>query len=215
MVVVVLYQSAKNYLYSNSTGMNYLAHARLSFGIAPVLAGNMMSDFVKGKKQFDYPADIQKGIRLHKAIDAFTDSHAATHEMKVFFRPYYRLYAGAFCDVVYDHFLANDPAEFADEPALQQFAAAVYSSLENYETVLPEPFRKMLPWMKTQNWLYNYRSRWGTEKSFTGLVRRSQYLNDATAAYEVFNENYDALQNLYNSFYPEIKVFAAHHLQQL
>lgn len=197
------------------TKMNYLAHARLSFDNAPVLAGNMISDFIKGKKQFDYPPAVQTGIQLHRAIDAFTDSHAATLEMREYFRPHYRLYAGAFCDVVYDHFLANDPAEFATEAALQHFATGVYNSLENYDALLPEMFKKMLPWMKAQNWLFNYRSRWGTEKSFGGLVRRATYLNDATAAFSIFNEHYAAMQLLYNRFYPEVKNFAANQLQQL
>lgn len=175
----------------------------------------MISDYIKGKKQFDYPAGVQKGIKLHRAIDDFTDNHHVTKEMKEYFRPYYRLYAGAFCDVTYDHFLANDPGEFETEDQLQQFATAVYTSLQESEALLPEPFKKMLPWMKTQNWLFNYRSRWGTEKSFGGLVKRSQYLNDSTAAFEVFNSNYDKLQQLYNDFYPGIKTFAAHQLQQL
>jgi acyl carrier protein phosphodiesterase len=195
--------------------MNYLAHARLSFNMPDILAGNMISDYVKGKKQYDYPAAMQKGIKLHRFIDEFTDNHAATKEMKEYFKPHYRLYAGAFCDVTYDHFLANDPNEFESEEMLQNFASSVYESLKKNELLFPEPFKKMLPWMQSQNWLFNYRSRWGTEKSFEGLVRRSQYLNDSTAAFEIFNEHYDQLQVLYQRFYPEIKAFAAHQLQQL
>ncbi len=195
--------------------MNYLAHARLSFNMPDILTGNMISDYVKGKKQFDYSAAIQKGIQLHRAIDAFTDSHAATLEMKEFFRPHYRLYAGAFCDVAYDHFLANDITEFETAAALQNFATTVYARLETNEPLLPEPFKKMLPYMKMQNWLYNYSSLWGMEKSFGGLVRRSKYLTDNKPAVEVLNNNYAAMQILYNQFYPEIKLFAAHQLQQL
>lgn len=195
--------------------MNYLAHARLSFNMPDILAGNMISDYVKGKKQFDYPAAVQRGIKLHRFIDEFTDNHAATKEMKEYFRPYYRLYSGAFCDVTYDHFLANDPSEFATEDDLQNFATSVYESLQQYETLFPEPFKKMMPWMQSQNWLFNYRSRWGTEKSFGGLVRRSQYLNDSATAFEIFNEHYDQLQVLYNRFYPEIRTFATYQIQQL
>lgn len=195
--------------------MNYLAHARLSFNRPDILTGNMISDYVKGKKQFDYSAAIQKGIQLHRAIDAFTDSHAATLEMKEFFRPHYRLYAGAFCDVAYDHFLANDKTEFETAAALQNFATAVYAQLEANEPMLPESFKKMLPYMKMQNWLYNYNSLWGMEKSFGGLVRRSKYLTDNKPAVEVLKNNYAAMQILYNQFYPEIKLFAAHQLQQL
>ena len=98
--------------------MNYLAHAYLSFGHEEILVGNMISDFVKGKKKFDYSLGIQKGIALHRAIDSFTDDHPVTKLAKQFFKAEYGLYAGAFMDVVYDHFLANDTNEFADGTAL-------------------------------------------------------------------------------------------------
>ena len=39
--------------------MNYLAHAYLSFGNEDILVGNMISDFVKGKKKYDYSITIQ------------------------------------------------------------------------------------------------------------------------------------------------------------
>ena len=53
--------------------MNYLAHAYLSFGDPDILAGNMISDFVKGKKKYEYPDRIQMGITLHRKIDEYTD----------------------------------------------------------------------------------------------------------------------------------------------
>lgn len=193
--------------------MNYLAHARLSFNIPGVLTGNMISDFVKGKKMFDYSPAIQKGIQLHRAIDAFTDSHPVTQQMKVYFKPHYRLYAGAFCDVLYDHFLANDINEFGDDDALKNFAATVYNQLDADEAVVPEYFKKMLPYMKAQNWLYNYKSYWGIKQSLNGLVRRSKYLTESDTAFEIFKKEYAQLQVLYNQFFPEIKLFAAQHLE--
>lgn len=84
--------------------MNYLAHAYLSFNDEPTLVGNMISDYIKGKKKFDYSLPIQQGIQLHRFIDEFTDFHVATKEAKQFFKPSVGLYAGAFVDVVYDHF---------------------------------------------------------------------------------------------------------------
>ena len=66
--------------------MNYLAHAYLSFGMPAITVGNLISDFVKGKQKFTYPAAIQQGIVLHRAIDTFTDTHAVTRKAKTFFR---------------------------------------------------------------------------------------------------------------------------------
>jgi acyl carrier protein phosphodiesterase len=193
--------------------MNYLAHAKLSFNIPAVLVGNMISDYVKGKKQYDYPADVLTGIKLHRAIDSFTDEHAATQEMKQFFKPAYRLYAGAFCDVVYDHFLALDTTEFETEKSLKNFAATVYTTLDDNLEHLPLQVLKMLPYMKTQNWLYNYRAVWGIEKSFAGVVRRSAYLTESQKACEIFKTHYDDMQHLYLQFFPDLKKMAAQYLQ--
>jgi acyl carrier protein phosphodiesterase len=117
--------------------MNYLAHAYLSFNNEQILLGNMCSDFIKGKKKFDYAIDIQKGIALHRAIDTFTDAHATTAEAKQFFKPAVGLYAGAFVDVVYDHFLAIDTKEFYDSVALEKFSLYTYTILQQHIEVLP------------------------------------------------------------------------------
>jgi acyl carrier protein phosphodiesterase len=195
--------------------MNLLAHAHLSFNQPPILVGNMISDFVKGRKQFDYPLAVQKGIRLHRAIDNFTDSHVITQQVKAFFKPQYRLYAGAFADVVYDHFLANDGAFFSTDNDLKVFSASVYKVLEENTAFLPEPFKKMLPYMIEHNWLYNYKNKWGIEKSFAGLAKRAVYIEESTIAFAVFNKNYDTIKKFYSIFYPDLKKYAQLQLQQL
>ncbi len=187
--------------------MNYLAHAYLSFGHKEILVGNMISDFVKGKNKFIYPENIQKGITLHRAIDTFTDSHGATKMAKEIFRPYYRLYSGAFVDIVYDHFLATDTTEFA-ENKLANFSKDVYNKLDLFVNYFPERFARMFPYMKSQNWLLNYRSLEGTELSFGGVVRRARYLEESKTAAFLFEGNYKTLQACYQSFFPDVKYFA-------
>ena len=66
--------------------MNFLAHAILSFNDPDILTGNMISDHVKGKSQYDFSPGIQKGIRLHRAIDRFTDLHPVTKAAKIYYR---------------------------------------------------------------------------------------------------------------------------------
>ncbi len=183
--------------------MNYLAHAYLSFHEPDILAGNLISDFVKGKKKFDYSSGIQKGIALHRAIDNFTDNHTATKEAKEVFRPAYRLYAGAFVDVAYDHFLATDKHFFTSE-SLQLFSAEVYSSIEQSLPSLPEKFQSIFPYMKMHDWLFNYQFRWGIERSFAGLVRRATFMEESDTAFALFNEQYDLLQICYNEFMPQV-----------
>lgn len=187
--------------------MNYLAHAYLSFGNSEILAGNMISDFVKGKKKFDYAVNIQHGIMLHRMIDTFTDVHPATKTAITFFKPAVGAYAGAFVDVVYDHFLANDKNEFPGN-SLEDFATGIYSKLSSFYNVLPERFQKMLRYMIDQNWLLNYRETKGIESSFGGVFRRAKYLDYTEDAFTCFKENYTALNDCYKSFFPDVKALA-------
>ena len=167
----------------------------------------MISDFVKGKKKFNYSMGIQQGITLHRAIDEFTDSHPATKSARKFFQSYYGLYSAVFMDVVYDHFLACDQEEFSDA-SLMQFSLSTYEILNAYEHIFPDKFRSIYPYMKEYNWLYNYRNRSGIRRSFEGIAYRALYMSEADTAYKLFNENYEALQDCYASFFPELKAFA-------
>jgi len=194
--------------------MNYLAHAYLSFQQPGILVGNMISDFVKGKKKLDYPADVQKGIMLHRMIDGFTDDHEITKAAKLVFKPMVGLYAGAFIDVVYDHFLAKDTQQFL--PAgLATFAAGIYSQLYSYTGILPAQFTAMLPYMSSQDWLYNYSTIDGIEKSFGGVVRRAAYLNSSAMVFKAFIDNYNSMQQYYDAFFPDVKAFVRHELDKL
>ena len=195
--------------------MNLLAHAFLSFEDPGILTGNMISDFVKGKKKFDYPVSIQKGIHLHRMIDQFTDFHPATAKAKELFRPQYRLYSGAFIDVVYDHFLANDKKQFDKFGGLKNFTQQSYRLLEDNFFYFPTTFQSMFPYMKSQDWLYEYRLKEGIKKGFNGLVRRAEYLYESEIAFKIFNENYDELEQSYHDFFPELKEFSFKMLSNL
>jgi len=187
--------------------MNYLAHSYLSFGDSEILVGNMISDYVKGKKKFDYPLAIQKGIMLHRTIDTFTDTHPATKAAIVFFKPVVGTYAGAFVDVVYDHFLAKDETEFPGE-TLSIFASDAYKKLSEYYDLLPERFQRMLPHMINQNWLLNYRTMNGIENSFAGIFRRAKYIEYTKEAFQQFEKYYSKLQDYYTTFFGDVKNMA-------
>jgi acyl carrier protein phosphodiesterase len=115
---------------------------------------------------------------------------------------------------LYDHFLANDETIFTEE-ILLEFSCNVYDMLEQQAVHLPTNFIFILPYMKTENWLFNYRYKEGVAKSLRGLVRRSTYLSDHQTAFHLFNENYVPLKACYNEFFKDVKAFAKQKLMQL
>ncbi len=192
--------------------MNFLAHAYLSFHRPALMTGNLMGDFVKGRQMALYPGPVQQGITLHRAIDQFTDTHPATTAAKAIFRPQTRLYGAVFVDIVFDHFLANDPLHFTDA-SLQSFAQEVYHTVQSQNIPLPPDFTRMIGYMTAQNWLYGYRSPEGIAQAFTGMVRRAKYIHfTAGVPMSVFEKNYAALQQCYNEFFPSLFAFAAEYI---
>ena len=190
--------------------MNYLAHAYLSFGDPDILAGNMISDFVKGKQKFDYPERIQMGITFTGKLMSTRIPILPPGQAKQFLKESAGLYAGSFVDIVYDHFLANDPYEF-EEGALAIFhpknlpAAGI---TKNGSRKNPG----VLLLYAGQNWLYHYRTTEGIHNSFSGLCRRAKYIDNPEPVFEAFLTHYDALKMAYEFFFPHVKAFAYHEL---
>lgn len=194
--------------------MNYLGHAYLSFGSSSILAGNMISDFVKGNSKFLFSSTIQKGIILHRQIDEFTDHHIAIKNAKEVFRPSYRLYSGAITDVLLDYFLANDASVF-NAVSLKDFASKTYSDLEKHSFELPVRFVQMLAYMKAEDWLYNYKYTDGIQKSLEGLCRRAVYIKESQTAFILFLKHSDFLNHCYREFFPDVKQFAKQKFEEL
>lgn len=187
--------------------MNFLAHAYLSFNDPEVLTGNLISDFVKGRRKYDYQPGILKGIDLHRAIDQFTDDHEINKEAKKIFKPAYGLYSGAFLDVTYDHFLALELADGGEED-FEIFTDRSYNAVAQFEPVLPEKFREIFPYMRMHNWLFNYQFDFGIRNSFEGLVNRASYISDSEPAYKIFRNNYQYLKSAFDEFFPSLKIYS-------
>lgn len=194
--------------------MNFLAHAYLSFGEEEILVGNIISDFLKGKAQYDYSPGIRKGIILHRLIDEYTDTHSAVKEAKEYFRSSYRLYSSPIVDIILDYYLANDTSCFQNRE-LKVFTQAVYKTLNKYSAVLPPRFIHAFTYMQTEDWLFNYQYKEGIAKSIKGLVRRSKFLEDSTTAIDLFNKHHDSLANCYRLFFEDVKIYAKGQLQLL
>lgn len=188
--------------------MNFLGHALLSLNRPELLAGNMIGDFVKGKIALEkFPAGIRRGIVLHRKIDTYTDSSPSVQRAQVWFRQEYRLYSGAIVDILFDHYLATDPHFFRSEHELLSFSQEIYSHLAQYKEYFPEKFAEMYPFMVQQNWLYNYRTLIGTQRSLNGLHRRAKHMKPIESAYSTFVVGYYEIGQCYQEFIGQVYKF--------
>ena len=62
--------------------MNYLAHLYLSGDIEDLMIGNFIGDAIRGDQYKRLKPAVQAGVRLHREIDRFTDTHNTVRRSK-------------------------------------------------------------------------------------------------------------------------------------
>ena len=152
--------------------MNYLAHALLSQPGELSLLGNLSGDHVKGPLPgWELHPDLRAGVARHRAVDAFSDRHAASRAARQRFPEGSRRFAGIFLDVLYDHYLSRHWARYCATP-LPAFRREVYAAIAAHGNALPPGFAELAPHWAAADWLSAYASREGTRAVLERLVRR-------------------------------------------
>lgn len=192
---------------NKATTMNYLAHLHLG-GQAPAqLLGSLYGDFVKGLLlPGRFPPDIEGAIRLHRRIDAFTDSHPLIKRALGRFPDGRRRYAGIALDVFFDHCLARDWDRYSTEP-LDLFTRKVYRVLAD-EPALPERLALIAPRMAAQDWLGSYREFSVVGDALAGISRRLSRPEGLAGVNQELQALYRPLSDDFSAFYPQVQAFA-------
>ncbi|MBN1310452.1 MAG: DUF479 domain-containing protein [Anaerolineae bacterium] len=183
--------------------MNHLAHLYLS-GDDPLLRiGNLAGDFVKGVDTAALHPAVQQGIALHKAIDAYTDSHPIVQQSKKRIGPTHTRFAGVLIDVFYDHFLAANWDTYCDQP-LEEYIDEIYADLQAHRALLPPPLQAALPRMLAADWLRAYRDIDGIALALGRLERRLRRRVDLASSIDELKRNYTELEDDFRIFFPDL-----------
>jgi acyl carrier protein phosphodiesterase len=191
--------------------VNFLAHLYLSPETPDALIGSLLGDFVKGPvERAGYNAEITGGIRLHRAVDTFTDAHPAFAASRARVSPARRRYAGILVDLFYDHFLARHWRDYHDQ-RLETFAAGVYGVLLDRAATLPEPAGRMVGFMVRQDWLVSYRDVDAVGGALERMGRRLTRGNALLGSAAELESAYEGFEADFRTFMPEVSDFARTH----
>ncbi|MFC5270238.1 ACP phosphodiesterase [Adhaeribacter terreus] len=187
--------------------MNYLAHIFLSGPDTELMIGNFIADAVRGKQILQFSEGIQRGIVLHREIDAYTDMNNVVAETKNRLRPEFGKYAPVIADIYYDHFLAANFKAFSKQP-LRTFTEEKYSVLQQNWQILPERVKQFLPHMMQHNWLLSYAELHGINQALTGLSRRTTFVSGMENAAQELKKHYELYDQEFRLFFPELIAFS-------
>ncbi|MBC3784650.1 ACP phosphodiesterase [Spirosoma utsteinense] len=186
--------------------MNILAHGWLSGRNDSLLAGNFLGDFVKGAPDHPRheltPGEVA-GVRLHRAIDSFTDDHDEVAAVRDLLRPRCHKYAGPAVDIFFDHFLAANFTELTGE-SLASFTQYYYGTLQRNSTHFPDPAMQMLGALVQYDWIRHYPTIDGIDRSLKGVSRRTAFPSGLDTAVIDLERYYAEISQSFSRFWPAL-----------
>ncbi len=188
--------------------MNFLAHFHLAWPDEGLIAGGLEGDYCKGPLCGRLNPDIERGVRLHRAIDAYTDRHPRLLALRTELPRELRRYAGIVVDLSFDHFLSRHWHRYASLP-LDAFSRAVYNALLAREAQLSEGARGMLGRLVEHDILSLYgdwRTVTATAERIGRRFTRGNPFSDIEAQLDPL---LPALESAFLDFYPELQAFSA------
>ena len=187
--------------------MNHLAHLFLAGPSDSSLLGNLSGDFVKGTLSGEFPPEIEQGIREHRSIDAFTDSHPAVGEFRRIIAAEHGHYARVISDIFLDHFLATEWAWYSEEP-LDAFLRRTFARLDPHIEAMPPRLRAIYPAMRDGEWFQSYASFDGIWTSLFHISRRFSRQPRLELAAPLIISARPALLEHFQRFMPDVISYA-------
>jgi acyl carrier protein phosphodiesterase len=194
--------------------LNYLAHIYLSDEDDFIKIGNFMADAVKGNHYDKFPVAIQIGIKLHRFIDSFTDSHPVYRQSKHRLHEKFGHYSGVIMDIVYDHILAKNWLLFS-KTNLEDYADDFYELLQDNYDILTEKTQNSLPYMMETNWLVQYKTLAGLELILFQMDYRTKHRANMPAAMEDIKQFYIEIEQEFFIFFTELQQQCKQELDRL
>jgi acyl carrier protein phosphodiesterase len=184
--------------------MNYLAHIHLAHVTQTSLLGNFLGDFVKGSDLQHLPLKLQHGVRLHRAIDTFTDQHTLVKYLKRQFPISIRRMSGITIDIYFDHLLSLRWQQYSKHcvhSVLKQF----YRELANSKVPIDGRFNDVKDGLLSHQWLHEYAHKEAVNRAFFQIERRLKYrVEFAQESIEFISSAQEEFDQAFTQFYPAL-----------
>jgi acyl carrier protein phosphodiesterase len=188
--------------------VNHLAHALLAGDDEGLQLGGMLGDFVHGQPDTAvFPARVISGIRLHRAIDVYTDAHPEVLAAKARLPTPYRRYAGILLDMWFDHCLARDFPRWSTR-ALDRCSVELRDLLRRHDALLPPALRRFRDYMDAHDLPAGYADPVVLERALAGIGQRLTRRNPLDSALPVLLQRATPLQQHFEVFFPQLQGFA-------
>lgn len=183
--------------------VNYLAHFYLAYPDPDLMFGNYIGDGVRGSDFNGFSHEVARGIRFHRFIDTYTDTHDEVSQAKRLFYPSQAKFSGVVVDVMFDHILALHWKEYCDID-LNDFAKHCYQVIDDHHNILPLRSERFYQYMAGQNILPKYATEEGITQVFRGMDSRTKFSSNMLSSISDAEPFKDELTDHFKRFFPNL-----------
>ncbi len=188
-----------------NSGMNYFAHLVLAQPTLESTVGNLLGDFAKGVNREQLETSVSAGLDNHRAVDRFTDKHAAVQRLKRAFSPNRRRFAGIALDVYFDHLLMKHWSNLDSRP-LDTVIDRFYRRMSDGRSLMPNRHMRMTTKrMIDYDWFGSYRDLDSIARALDRIASRIRYDNHFDNAIDDIVANQQEIEAVFLDFFPELK----------
>jgi acyl carrier protein phosphodiesterase len=189
--------------------MNYLAHLFFANDNTDSRIGNLLGDFCRGVDVKNLPAEVQQGLRQHRAVDAFTDHSAEVLAAKQYFSAQRRRFAGIAIDMLFDHFLIRYWSTFHPQP-FDLYRQQLYQKLQSDLPQMPASMQPTVRAIIRQDWFLSYTEINQLGHALDLVAQQIRFANQFAGAGLDIQAHYPELEQLFLQFFPRLQ----QHVQQ-
>jgi acyl carrier protein phosphodiesterase len=179
--------------------MNYLGHIYFSGSDIELMYANLFGDSVKGSNFSQFPITIQEGIRLHRAIDHFIDTHHEVRKVRQQLQGELPKISAIAIDLFFDHLLAKHWPQYHPQE-LDVFLENFYMHEPHYFPHYSSAFQDFIVQLSTKKWISYYATFYGLQKSCEGVGKRISFPNTLHKAPNVFLQMEEPITEAFHLF---------------
>ena len=190
--------------------MNFVAHLFLSPCNDAFRVGAILADFTVGKidvLEARYGLEIAKGIRHHREVDRFTDTHEAVFTCVDKIKAEFGLYGSIVTDVMFDHYLLIHWKSFS-KIRKETFFESIYQSLTLIRPEFPERYRQVVQRILERRWLRTYEEPENVAYALRRIGERFQRPTPLANALPGIRRHYKLMEETFFRFFPELQSFS-------
>lgn len=190
--------------------MNHLAHLVLAGPEPGLCVGALLGDHVKGQAALaDWPLAWADGIRLHRRIDSFCDSHPAVLGFLATLEGRWRRYGGIMLDVLFDTMLSRHWQRFGPVP-LSQFADEIDHLLQIHSKRLPPRLALFSVWARDRLLWQRYQDRELLAEIFQRLADRHGRPSPLARGIELLDQHEQRIEQAFLELFVDLTTEARH-----